>query len=77
MVGCISKSRGCTVPLPHEINRLELYRRPQSAETAPGGRKPGDFNFTDKVCLWLLQPITWTLSLEEYRRKRKEMQLVK
>lgn len=32
MVGCISKSRGSTVPLPHEIMRLELYRKPQSAE---------------------------------------------
>lgn len=32
MVDCISKSRDSTVPLPHEIKRLELYRRPQGAE---------------------------------------------
>lgn len=32
MVGCISKSRISTVPLPHEIKRFELYRGPQGAE---------------------------------------------
>lgn len=77
MVGCISTSRGSTGPLPHEIKKLELYRRSQSAERTLSGRKAGDSSFTDRECLWLLQPMTCTLSLGEYRRKRKEIQLVK
>lgn len=72
MVGCVSKSRGCTVPLPHEINRLELYRRPQSAQTALAGRKLGDFNFTDKACLWLFSLSHARCPLENIEGKGKK-----
>lgn len=84
MLGCISKSRGSTVPLVREIQSCYCYTEAlvvqktiQCRETMPTDRKPGNFQFTDRARLWLLESITSTFSLGEYRRKRKEMKLFK
>lgn len=54
---------------------LVVQKTIQCRETTLTDRKPDNFQFRDRACLWLLESITSTLSLGEYRRKRKEMKL--
>lgn len=59
------------------MEALVVQKTVRCREKTATDRKPGDFQFTDRARLWLLESITSTFSLGEYRRKRKEMKLFK
>lgn len=45
---------------------------PEGRETALTDRKPGDFQFTDRAWLWLLESVTSTFSLENIEGRGKK-----
>lgn len=59
MSGCVSESRGSAGPLVREIQVLLLHKEAlvvlktlQCREATQTDRKPGDFQFTGRACLW-------------------------